>query len=128
MLREYYGEDEGYEHERHNETHSNHSRRYQTGGRAEGHQNGRRALSALPAEGPLNVWGEEFYFKIPGVKIIAKRRRRKSKSATWHSGEPPGSGDFLRSYAHEHGADPVPADRVNVVGRCWVMRRRCDRR
>ena len=23
---------------------------------------------ALPAEGPLNVWGEEFYFKIPGVK------------------------------------------------------------
>ena len=73
---------------------------------------------ALPAEGPLNVWGEEFYFKIPGVKDhreTATTQIKVGDVAFWGAGQV--LAIFFGRTPMSMGADPVPADRVNVVGR-----------
>ncbi|MBS0160363.1 MAG: hypothetical protein JSS26_17435 [Nitrospira sp.] len=73
---------------------------------------------ALPAEGPLNVWGEEFYFKIPGVKDHRETATTQVKIgdvAFWGAGQV--LAIFFGRTPMSMGADPVPADRVNVVGR-----------
>ncbi|HQY58981.1 MAG: cyclophilin-like fold protein [Nitrospira sp.] len=73
---------------------------------------------ALPAEGPLNVWGEEFYFKIPGVKDhreTATTQVKVGDVAFWGAGQV--LAIFFGRTPMSMGADPVPADRVNVVGR-----------
>ena len=62
---------------------------------------------ALPAEGPLNVWGEEFYFKLPGVKDhreTATTQVKVGDVAFW--GGRASVGDFFRAYPHEYGAGP----------------------
>ena len=73
---------------------------------------------ALPSEGPLNVWGEEFYFKIPGVKDhreTATTQVKVGDVAFWGAGQV--LAIFFGRTPMSMGADPVPADRVNVVGR-----------
>ncbi|HMU31719.1 MAG TPA: cyclophilin-like family protein, partial [Nitrospira sp.] len=66
----------------------------------------------------LNVWGEEFYFKIPGVKDHRETATTQVKIgdvAFWGAGQV--LAIFFGRTPMSMGADPVPADRVNVVGR-----------
>lgn len=74
--------------------------------------------AALPVEAPVNVWGEEFYFKVPGVKDhreVATTQVKVGDVAYW------GAGGVLAVFfgrtPMSMGPDPVPADRVNVIGR-----------
>ncbi len=74
--------------------------------------------AALPIESSFNTWGEEFYFKVPGVKDhreTATTQVKVGDLAFW------GAGDILAIFFGRTpmsvGPDPVPADRVNVVGR-----------
>lgn len=74
--------------------------------------------AALPLESPVNLWGEEFYFKIPGVKDhreVATTQVKVGDVAYW------GAGNVLAIFFGRTpmslGPDPVPADRVNVIGR-----------
>ena len=74
--------------------------------------------AALPVEAPFDTWGEEFYFKVPGVKDHRETATTKVKVgdlAIW------GAGGVLAIFFGQTpmsaGPDPVPADRVNVVGR-----------
>ncbi|MBI3604119.1 MAG: hypothetical protein HY205_06685 [Nitrospirae bacterium] len=74
--------------------------------------------AALPVEASLNTWGEEFYFKIPGVKDqreTATTQVKVGDLAFWGAGEV--LAIFFGRTPMSLGADPVPADRVNVVGR-----------
>lgn len=107
-----------HDHERDDETHSNQGRRHSIGGRTEGNKTAEELYQALPAEGPLNVWGEEFYFKIPGVKDHRETATTQVKIgdvAFWGAGQV--LAIFFGRTPMSMGADPVPADRVNVVGR-----------
>lgn len=74
--------------------------------------------AALPIETSFNTWGEEFYFTIPGVKDhreVATTQVKVGDVAFW------GAGGMLAIFFGRTpmslGADPVPADRVNVIGR-----------
>lgn len=74
--------------------------------------------AALPVEAELNVWGEEFFFKLPGVKDFRETATTKvavGDVAFW------GTGGVLAVFFGRTpmslGPDPVPADRVNVIGR-----------
>jgi hypothetical protein len=74
--------------------------------------------AALPIETSFNTWGEEFYFTIPGVKDhreTATTQVKVGDVAFW------GAGGMLAIFfgrtPMSRGADPVPADRVNVIGR-----------
>jgi uncharacterized protein len=74
--------------------------------------------AALPIETSFNTWGEEFYFTIPGVKDhreTATTQVKVGDVAFW------GTGGMLAIFFGRTpmslGADPVPADRVNVIGR-----------
>jgi uncharacterized protein len=74
--------------------------------------------TALPVEAPVNMWGEEFYFKIPDVKDhreTATTQVKVGDLAFW------GAGGVLAIFfgrtPMSMGPDPVPADRVNIVGR-----------
>ena len=74
--------------------------------------------AALPVESPVNTWGEEFYFKIPGVKDhreTATTQVKVGDVAFWGAGQV--LAIFFGRTPMSMGADPVPADRVNVVGR-----------
>jgi len=73
---------------------------------------------SLPIEAALNTWGEEFYFKVPGVKDhreTATTQVKVGDLAFW------GAGGVLAVFfgrtPMSMGPDPVPADRVNIVGR-----------
>lgn len=73
---------------------------------------------ALPIEAKVNQWGEEFYCSIPGVKDYRETATTNVKVgdvAFW------GLGGTLAVFwgrtPMSIGEDPVPADRVNVVGR-----------
>lgn len=73
---------------------------------------------ALPIEGQINQWGEEFYCKIPGVKDHRETATTKVKVgdvAFWGLGEM--FAIFYGRTPMSIGEDPVPADRVNVIGR-----------
>lgn len=74
--------------------------------------------AALPIEAACNTWGEEFYFKIPGVKDhreTATTQVKVGDVAFWGAGEV--LAIFFGRTPMSGGPDPVPADRVNVVGR-----------
>ncbi len=73
---------------------------------------------ALPVEAALNQWGAEYYCRIPGVKDYRETATTNVKVgdvALW------GLGGMLAVFAGPTpmsiGDDPVPADRVNVIGR-----------
>ncbi len=74
--------------------------------------------AALPVEAPVNTWGEEFYFKLPGVKDHRETATTQVKAgdvAFWGAGEV--LAIFFGRTPMSMGPDPVPADRVNVIGR-----------
>ena len=74
--------------------------------------------AALPIEAPLNTWGEEFYFKLPGVKDYRETATSQVKVgdvAFWGAGQV--LAIFFGRTPMSMGPDPVPADRVNIVGR-----------
>jgi hypothetical protein len=73
---------------------------------------------ALPVEAAVHTWGEEFYLKIPGVKDHRETATTQVKVGDvvyW------GAGGVLALFfgrtPMSTGPDPVPADRVNIVGR-----------
>lgn len=74
--------------------------------------------AALPIEASVNTWGEEFYFKIPGVKDYRETATTQVKVgdvAYWGAGQV--LAIFFGRTPMSMGPDPVPADRVNVIGR-----------
>ncbi|MEX0830494.1 MAG: cyclophilin-like fold protein [Nitrospirales bacterium] len=75
-------------------------------------------VDALPISAPVNQWGEEFYCKMPGVKDYretAKNQVKVGDVAFWGNGEM--LAVFFGRTPMSLGEDPVPADRVNVVGK-----------
>jgi hypothetical protein len=74
--------------------------------------------AALPIEAPVNTWGEEFFFAIPGIKDYRETATNQVKVgdiAYWGAGRV--LAIFFGRTPMSTGADPVPADRVNVIGR-----------
>jgi hypothetical protein len=74
--------------------------------------------SALPVEAPLNTWGEELYFKLGGVRDHRETATTKvaiGDIAFWGPGEVVAI--FFGRTPMSMGNDPVPADRVNLIGR-----------
>lgn len=72
----------------------------------------------LPVEAPVNTWGEEFYFKLDGVKDYRETATNQVKVgdvAFWGAGQV--LAIFFGRTPMSMGPDPVPADRVNVIGR-----------
>lgn len=73
---------------------------------------------ALPVEVRVNQWGEEFYGQIPGVKDYRETATTNVKVGDvtyWGLGG--ALAVFFGRTPMSIGEDPVPADRVNVVGR-----------
>lgn len=73
--------------------------------------------AALPVEAPINTWGEEFYFKLGGVKDHRETATNQVKIgdlAFWGAGQV--LAIFFGRTPMSMGPDPVPADRVNVIG------------
>ena len=74
--------------------------------------------AALPVESPVNLWGEEFYFKLDGVKDyreMATNQVKVGDVAFWGAGQVVAI--FFGRTPMSMGQDPVPADRVNIIGR-----------
>ena len=74
--------------------------------------------AALPVESPVNLWGEEFYFKLAGVKDYRETATIQVKVgdvAFWGAGQVVAI--FFGRTPMSMGQDPVPADRVNIIGR-----------
>lgn len=75
-------------------------------------------VDALPISAPVNQWGEEFYCKVPGVKDYRETAQNQVKVgdvAFWGNGEM--LAVFFGRTPMSLGEDPVPADRVNVIGK-----------
>ena len=75
-------------------------------------------FEALPIETSVNMWGEEFYCQVPGVKDhreTATTQVKVGDVAFWGVGEM--LAIFFGRTPMSIGADPVPADRVNVIGK-----------
>lgn len=73
---------------------------------------------ALPIETAVNMWGEEFYCKMPGIKDYRETATTQVKVgdvAVWGVGEM--LAIFFGRTPMSLGEDPVPADRVNVIGK-----------
>jgi uncharacterized protein len=73
--------------------------------------------AALPIESPVNTWGEEFYFKLAGVKDYRETATTQVKVgdvAFWGAGQV--LAIFFGRTPMSMGQDPVPADRVNIIG------------
>jgi hypothetical protein len=74
--------------------------------------------AALPVDAPINTWGEEFYFKLAGVKDSRETATNQVKVgdvAYWGAGQV--LAIFFGRTPMSMGPDPVPADRVNVIGK-----------
>jgi hypothetical protein len=72
----------------------------------------------LPIEAALNIWGDEFYFKIPFIKDHRETATLKvavGDIAYWGNGQ--SVAIFFGRTPISTGADPVPADRVNIIGK-----------
>ncbi|MDH4152241.1 MAG: cyclophilin-like fold protein [Nitrospira sp.] len=74
--------------------------------------------AALPVTAPIHTWGEEFYFPLPEVRDHRETATTQVKIgdvAFW------GAGHVLTIFfgrtPMSTGVDPVPADRVNIVGK-----------
>lgn len=77
-----------------------------------------QVYAALPIETSVNLWGQEIYFKVPGVKDFretATTRVKIGDVAFWGAGEM--LAIFFGRTPMSLGEDPVPADRVNVLGK-----------
>ena len=74
--------------------------------------------AALPVDAAINTWGEEFYFKLAGVKDYRETATNQVKVgdvAYWGAGQV--LAIFFGRTPMSMGPDPVPADRVNVIGK-----------
>lgn len=74
--------------------------------------------AALPIESPVNTWGEEFYCMLAGVRDhreTATNQVKVGDVAFWGAGQV--LAIFFGRTPMSMGQDPVPADRVNVIGR-----------
>jgi hypothetical protein len=83
-----------------------------------GNKTAQEVYAALPVEAPVNTWGEEFYFKLDGVKDYRETATTQVKIgdvAFWGAGQV--LAIFFGRTPMSMGPDPVPADRVNVIGR-----------
>jgi hypothetical protein len=72
----------------------------------------------LPIKAELHSWGEEFYFKIPFIKDHRETATVKvgvGDIAYWGNGG--AVAIFFGRTPVSTGPDPVPADRVNLIGR-----------
>ncbi len=72
----------------------------------------------LPLESDMHIWGEEFYFKIPFIKDHRETATLKvavGDIAYWGNGQ--AVAIFFGRTPISTGPDPVPADRVNLIGR-----------
>jgi hypothetical protein len=72
----------------------------------------------LPLESMVNLWGEEFYFKIPFIKDYRESATLKvavGDIAYWGNGQ--SIAIFFGRTPVSTGPEPVPADRVNIIGR-----------
>ncbi|UVT17335.1 MAG: hypothetical protein H8K04_07285 [Nitrospira sp.] len=76
-----------------------------------------QVYAALPVKAAVNTWGEEFYFPIPGVRDHRETATTQVKIgdiAFWGAGQV--LAIFFGRTPMSLGADPVPADRVNIIG------------
>ena len=96
-----------------------------------GSKTAQEVYAALPVEAPVNTWGEEFYFKLDGVKDYRETATTQVKIgdlAFWGAGQVVAI--FVGRTPMSLGPDPVPADRVNLIGRITgdptVLRRAMD--
>jgi hypothetical protein len=83
-----------------------------------GSRTAQEVYAALPLDAPVNTWGEEFYFKIDGVKDYRETATNQVKIgdvAFWGPGQV--LAIFFGRTPMSMGPDPVPADRVNIIGR-----------
>lgn len=74
--------------------------------------------AALPVTVPIHTWGEEFYFPLPGVRDhreTATTQVKVGDVAFWGAGQV--LAIFFGRTPMSVGVDPVPADRVNIVGK-----------
>lgn len=74
--------------------------------------------AALPVMAAISTWGEEFYFPIPGVRDhreTATTQVKVGDIALWGAGKV--LAIFFGRTPMSLGADPIPADRVNIIGR-----------
>jgi hypothetical protein len=72
----------------------------------------------LPLEADKHVWGDEFYFHIPFIKDHRETATLKvavGDIAYWGNGR--AVAIFFGRTPISTGPDPVPADRVNLIGR-----------
>ncbi|MBK9306106.1 MAG: hypothetical protein IPM58_03240 [Nitrospira sp.] len=77
-----------------------------------------QVYAALPVKAALNTWGEEFYFPLPGIRDhreTATTQVKVGDIALWGAGQVVAI--FFGRTPMSVGADPVPADRVNIIGR-----------
>ncbi len=73
--------------------------------------------AALPVTAAISTWGEEFYFPISGVRDYRETATTQVKVgdiAFWGAGKV--LAIFFGRTPMSVGADPVPADRVNIIG------------
>ena len=71
----------------------------------------------LPLEAAVNVWGEEVYFKVPFIKDNRESATLKvavGDIAYWGTGQ--SVAIFFGRTPISTGPEPVPADRVNIIG------------
>ena len=83
-----------------------------------GTKTAQEVYAALPVEAAINSWGEEFYFKIDGVRDYRETATNQVKVgdvAFWGAGQV--LAIFFGRTPMSMGPDPVPADRVNIIGR-----------
>lgn len=77
-----------------------------------------QVYAALPVKAAINTWGEEFYFPLPGIRDHRETATTQVKIgdiALWGAGQVVAI--FFGRTPMSVGADPVPADRVNIIGR-----------
>jgi hypothetical protein len=77
-----------------------------------------QVYAALPVKVAINTWGEEFYFPISGVqdhRETATTQVKVGDIAFWGAGQV--LAIFFGRTPMSVGADPVPADRVNIIGK-----------
>lgn len=77
-----------------------------------------QVYAALPVKAAINTWGEEFYFPIPGVRDhreTATTQVKVGDIAFWGAGQV--LAIFFGRTPMSVGTDPVPADRVNIIGK-----------
>ncbi len=78
----------------------------------------RAIYNLLPLEADKHLWGDEFYFKIPLIRDHRETATLKvavGDIAYWGNGQ--AVAIFFGRTPISTGPDPVPADRVNLVGR-----------